>query len=326
MNLELKERLTKILKIAYQEDWSDRSFSLIKAHVCVELSSILYEDVHDYELKKASRIHLIASDAYRNLIRSKKCTNLIDDLIGNEITIEEFPVRFFVVRGRYALVLGIYMPMTKPKGDVVILAVRGTVSTRLWDWKANLDKRKFYVPNTGSFGLAHSDHFYQRSFEIVNSSFGDENILNFNSITGNFIGDCFFHRGFFQSIVPHFASIDDELDKLNTKNHHRLVWTGHSLGGAMAAIGNALSHISVVEPYGFSCSGLGRGSIGAYTFGMPRYCGLGAVCSFTNPYHIYNKHDIVPSLPTRKMGFSDCSRTRNNRYRNRSPFGAHGRF
>ena len=46
----------------------------------------------------------------------------------------------------------------------------------------------------------------------------------------------------------------------------------------------------------------------AYTFGMPRYCGLGSVCSFPGPHHIYRKEDLVPTVPLRKMGFSDSSK------------------
>ena len=46
----------------------------------------------------------------------------------------------------------------------------------------------------------------------------------------------------------------------------------------------------------------------AYTFGMPRYCGLGSVCIFPGPHHIYRKEDIVPTVPLRSMGFSDSSK------------------
>lgn len=41
---------------------------------------------------------------------------------------------------------------------------------------------------------------------------------------------------------------------------------------------------------------------------MPRYCGLGAVCCFAGPHHIYKARDLVPTVPLRRMGFADCSR------------------
>ncbi len=277
MDSALRNRISKILQVAYRQDWTDRSFSLEKAHVCVELSAIVYEDVQEHELKKASRIHLFASDAYRKLIESGKCNNVIDQLIGAGGGIGgDFPASFFIVRGRYALILGMFF------NDVLILAVRGTVFRRLWDWKANVDTKKFYVPN--SLFCDFPDRF----------------------ITLKASSDCFFHRGFFESVVPQFGSIANEIKKLNVKSTPTVVWTGHSLGGAMAATGNALSN-----NYWSRRSWLSddlSGSVGAYTFGMPRYCGLGAVCSFPVPHHVYNKRDLVPTVPLRKMGFADCSR------------------
>ena len=74
----------------------------------------------------------------------------------------------------------------------------------------------------------------------------------------------------------------------------------------MAAIGNAISgarnlDTRLVKEFPYNTGG-------AYTFGMPRYGGLGAICSFDGPYHIYKKRDLVPTVPLRSMGFSDCSR------------------
>ena len=41
---------------------------------------------------------------------------------------------------------------------------------------------------------------------------------------------------------------------------------------------------------------------------MPRYCGLGSVCTLPGPYHIYKKSDLIPTVPLRTMGYADCSR------------------
>lgn len=270
MDNTLRNRINGILSLAYQEDWSDRSFSLKKARICAELCSLVYEDVQEYELKKASRIHLFASDNYRRIIESGKPTSILG-LLGEGSS----EARFFVVRSRYAVILGTCL------GDVVILSVRGTVFRRLWDWKANVDAAKYYA--TGSK--------YRR-------------LLEFGCIGS---AEQFFHRGFFESIVPQFASISDAISRNATRgNEPQIVWTGHSLGGAMAAIGNAiydsrLAHMWFVESM--------RGNVvGAYTFGMPRYCGLGAICCFTGPHHVYKKEDLVPTLPLRSMGFVDCGR------------------
>lgn len=270
MDSALRNRLNEILNRAFQEDWNDKSFSLKKAHVCAELSSIVYEDVQEYELKKASRIHLFASDKYRKIINSGKATSVL-----NSLSEGEFEARFFVIRGRYSLILGTCFR------DVVILTVRGTVFRRLWDWKANVDAEKYY--------LRGSAHFHP--FELGFVGFDDQ----------------FFHRGFFESIVPQFPSIADQIKKhMASSSEIKIVWAGHSLGGAMAAIGNAF-YLSRIARMCFAEEMPGS-VVGAYTFGMPRYCGLGGICSFAGPHHIYKKRDLVPTVPLRKMGFVDCCR------------------
>lgn len=270
MDSRLRNRLNEILNRAFQEDWGDESFSLKKAHVCAELSSIVYEDVQEYELKKASRIHLFASDTYRNRIKSSRAVSILNSLEeGN------FDARFFVIRGRYALILGTCFR------DVVILAVRGTVFRRLWDWKANVDAEKYYIRGSANF----------HPFESWVAGFDDP----------------FFHRGFFESIVPQFASIADKIkDCMASWSELKIAWTGHSLGGAMAAIGNAFYN----SPIARICfpEEMPGSVVGAYTFGMPRYCGLGGICCFAGPHHIYTKRDIVPTVPLRRMGFVDCCR------------------
>ncbi len=267
MDNAVKNRLRKIISLAYKQNWSDKKFSLEKAHVCAELSSIVYEDVQEYEIKKASRIHLFASDAYKKIVSSGKSNAIFSNF--DEVNLE---ASFFVVRGRYAVILGMCFD------DVIILTVRGTVFRKLWDWKANVDSKKFFVKYADYF-----NPFGLRTFEFE---------------------DQFFHKGFFESIVPQFPSIFDEVRK-NTasKKEIKIVWTGHSLGGAMAAIGNALFQTVTVDSDRKMLV-----TTDAYTFGMPRYCGLGTICKFPGPHHIYKKKDIIPTIPTRKMGFSDCCR------------------
>ncbi|WP_087142808.1 lipase family protein [Crenothrix polyspora] len=270
MDSALRSRLSKIISLSYEQDWSDESFSLKKAHVCAELSSIVYEDVQKYELKKASRIHLFASDTYRRLINSGKANSILSSLDESNLD-----AQFFVVRGRYALILGTCF------NNVVILTVRGTVFRRLWDWKANVDAERFYLQGNANL----------YPFEFGFMKFDDQ----------------FFHRGFFESIVPQLPSITDEIQKrMNSTSDLKIVWAGHSLGGAMAAIGNALCRSDIARR--FFVERMPGSVVGAYTFGMPRYCGLGAISCFAGPYHVYKAMDIVPTVPLRNMGFVDCCR------------------
>lgn len=270
MDAKLRNRLRTIINLAYQQDWNDASFSLKKAQVCVELSSIVYEDVQEYELKKASRIHLFASDTYRGLIARRTANSILDGLgeAGADAS-------FFAVRGRYALVLGTILK------DVVILAIRGTVFRKLWDWKANIDAEKHHVhisPRVYPFDYDHIE-----------------------------LDDQFFHRVFFESVIPQFAPISEHIKQRNNPtNDLKVVWTGHSLGGAMAAVGYAIHGACNTRTW--STKEIPGHATCAYTFGMPRYCGLGSVCNFPGPHHIYRKEDLVPTVPLRKMGFCDSSR------------------
>lgn len=269
MEFEIQDRLRNILKLAHAENWNNASFSLKKAHVCAELSALVYEDVEEYELKRSSRIHLFASDRYRRIVDSGKPRLILSTFEGGGFDDGEVPTRFFSIRGRYAVVSATVFR------DVVILAIRGTVASRLWDWKANINSKRHYVDFPYSwqhYGIRSDTHF--------------------------------FHKGFYEAIVPQFHSISDEIKK-RVGGPANIVWTGHSLGGAMAAIGHAMSG----PRSGFHMGQRwGLDSTSAYAFGMPRYGGSGMTCDFDGPFHIFNARDVVPTVPLRSQGFSDCSR------------------
>ena len=114
---------------------------------------------------------------------------------------------------------------------------------------------------------------------------------------------CFFHRGFFKAIAACFEELGEKLMALD-RNNVPIYVTGHSLGGAMAAILHALW-----APNGTSQTGYHGAVIhSAYTFGMPRYGNWRAVIEFPQPYHLYNAEDIVPSVPPTWLGFDSCLR------------------
>lgn len=112
-----------------------------------------------------------------------------------------------------------------------------------------------------------------------------------------------FHRGFFRAIYSCFQPMSSELLKLNPAEAPVYV-TGHSVGGALAAIANATwvttrdtaSEPKALRPH--SC----------YVFGMPRYGNLTAMLTCREPFHVYNEKDIVPTVPPRWLGFDGCTR------------------
>jgi predicted lipase len=254
MEKDTELRLRAILTAARAQPWDNPSFDLARAQVCAELSALVYKEVKEYELKRASRIHLFASDAFRRQIEAKQPSAPLSTLVS-----EQFDARTFLVSSRYAITFGVILP------KVVLIAIRGTVFLRLWDWRANVDCRRLQVRPDWN-----------------------------RSLNGALDAQIFFHQGFFEAIVPQLETIAHHLHDVDEVTQP-LVWTGHSLGGAMAAVGHYLTQQkSDVD------------SQSAYTFGMPRFGSIGAVCAATNVHHIYKERDVVPTLPTRRMGFADA--------------------
>ncbi len=108
-----------------------------------------------------------------------------------------------------------------------------------------------------------------------------------------------FHRGFYGAVESVREELYAELSK-----HDATVpvyVTGHSLGGAMAAIIHAIScecrcgivHVGVHETHS------------SYTYGMPRYADRKAVTECRGPYHVLKADDVVPRVPPRWLGYAD---------------------
>src|SRR5690348_7299948 len=126
MDTAIKSRLDWILTLANQQNWDDERFSPHKSLVCAELCALVYNELREYEIKRASRIHLFASEVFRRQVESGRPRLVLSDLAAGG----QFEARTFLVTSRYAVTLGIRLP------NVTFLAIRGTVLLRLWDWRA----------------------------------------------------------------------------------------------------------------------------------------------------------------------------------------------
>jgi hypothetical protein len=260
MDEKLRERINSIMVIANGLDWTQPEFSVKKAQVCAELCALVYNHVRPYELKKASRIHLFASNEFRAIVASGSGNSIQEELLASELGSTSF-----ILAGRYVIILGVRL------SKVLLLTVRGTVMSRLWDWRANVDTRKYY-----------------QSFD-----------------SNKIVTDTYYHWGFLNAIAPQFPSIADKIVETDSTDYNiPIVWTGHSLGGAMAATAHSINKISrqlrATTNHFYSKY--------AYTFGMPRYAGLGVIVNTLGPYHLYKRQDLVPTVPLRSMGFSDPTR------------------
>jgi hypothetical protein len=110
---------------------------------------------------------------------------------------------------------------------------------------------------------------------------------------GNQIGDRF-HSGFYNEARKLFVLLREDLASRSRPNKGprdpRLYLSGHSLGGAIAAILNQRD----MAP-----------AAGCYTFGTPRICSGGYLPRISQPFAIRRELDLVPHLPPKSFGYAD---------------------
>jgi hypothetical protein len=105
------------------------------------------------------------------------------------------------------------------------------------------------------------------------------------------------HAGFWTAATESLPNLLDEVQKRRSPQS-RVYVTGHSLGGAIAAILFKLPELAAFS---------------GYTFGMPRYGSEAAmeVGARSNAlHHIIDRLDVVPMLPFRCLGFGEPERRR----------------
>jgi hypothetical protein len=158
--------------------------------------------------------------------------------------------------------------------DLVVIAVRGTVPLYFFDWRIDLSTRKEYF----SFGSARG----------------------------------FLHQGFYNETLasaPRLAEVLTRFGAFKSNGADMKVYvTGHSLGGAIAALLHGLwirdQGTRMVTPAASSLNGANRYvTHSAYTFGMPRIADAEVARRLRGVYRVRNQYDPVPSLPPSLMGF-----------------------
>ena len=154
--------------------------------------------------------------------------------------------------------------------DVVFISMRGTESFK--DWRKNLKFRKI-TPSR-----------YVR----------DESKVKL-------------HKGFYFEVDSFMDTLVAEIRERGWQDK-KIYITGHSLGGALAALTYALridGFHYFYDDYLYHRKGL-LNIVSCYTFGMPRWGNEAAIEHFPSPYHVFVSNDIVPSLPPKRFGFDDC--------------------
>jgi hypothetical protein len=117
------------------------------------------------------------------------------------------------------------------------------------------------------------------------------------------------HRGFFEAVIECFDEVLDRVASINDQNVPVYI-TGHSLGGAMAAIFHARLAEQEFHPRRRHRTHRIAPSLSCFTFGMPRYGNILATSLLPQPHHIFNELDWIPTLPPKFLGFADSANER----------------
>lgn len=188
----------------------------------------------------------------------------------------------FIIHGHYSVIVGVMID------SILFIAIRGTSAL----YKSSL----FYDIGTDLNFIPITVNKYSREAKVK------------------------LHRGFFRAAAENIHSLRQEIRKITTKYQDKIYIyiTGHSLGGAMAAILYEL--LSGHRSNDFECAVCKYGNnsnkqlcdsylnnyvYSAYCFGAPRYGNIWAISSFNRPYNIQHRRDPVPKLPPKILGYSD---------------------
>lgn len=159
--------------------------------------------------------------------------------------------------------------------DMIFVGFRGT--SNMADWAINL----FGIGRTGPLKTPLETEYYARKSHRMMDSTSDRI-------------DARVHAGFYRVAQALCQPLSEEINKLQQKHRERhdnnypdVIFTGHSLGGALAL-----------------CSGLRISHRAIYTFGMPRACEGDLIAELPACHYRYVlEGDPVPNLPPESFGF-----------------------
>ena len=224
----------------------------------------------EFSLEKAYVCALFSELAYKRLadfeLDDAKRANLIPCAAHRKIAAgtEKFDFDAVFARaeiGPYFAVIRRYSIIIGVRApNVIFVSMRGT--SNLYDLLVDIDARDLMHSDGGDFGS--------------------------------------FHSGFYQAVEECRRPVIRKLAEFLKRDDLPVYVTGHSLGGAMAAIVYAIwkDGLTITEN---TQKPLNIHS--AYAFGMPRYGDENAVKRFRLAYHLLNMEDPIPNLPPQWTGF-----------------------
>lgn len=207
----------------------------------------------EFEIDARKRAKSVPCSAYTEIVLRGEPTSVEQYLRAGDFD------DFFVVEDRGVVAVGIRIR------DLMFIGFRGTASW--YDWKINVCASMVNVriipwlipPAIRVYGI---------------------------------VGDYRIHRRFGEEAIRIVPRIKEKISKTNIDQVKNLFFSGHSLGGAVAAL---TRNFMVQEPHS------------TIMLGSPRYCdAAGYLCAGGSlPTHIRRVEDIVPFVPPRRLGYAD---------------------
>ena len=168
-------------------------------------------------------------------------------------------------------------------------------STQLFHFETEKNELVFVCRGTSDKSDVYTDLYAikHKLYEVIYSNkYLSDNMNNKKRVKENIS----VHRGFYKQYLTVKDIIRDRVRdyiKLEGIENKKVIFAGHSLGGALATIGSLLTAVHVPENVEIEC----------FTFGSPRVGNSGFVSVFekyvkTN-HRIVNMIDPVPMIPTR---------------------------
>ena len=267
-----KKNLADILSEVYKQaetDWSSCIFSWPKAYLSSLISLATYHHIPEYEVRDANRLNIVPCSGYGSIVQAVQFIEASQVYQISNLEGSSFKFQFIEREMVVALVA------STPKA--IFIALRGTEKQFHYFLFPGITMLKDWVTNLQAGRI----HYPNRRQDL-------------------------FHKGFYQAVESIY---DEVLQMVSVMPKLPIYITGHSLGGAMAAILYArwLDEISSAKAYDkFNYKNDLINPLVCYAFGMPRYGNTTTIKDLANPYHIYNEKDGVPTLPPRILGYSDA--------------------
>lgn len=232
----------------------------VLAYLCALFAELPYHHIPELEFETKKRAKIISSKAYREILANKVAggVNVTHSLAGLRYEEGAEQEGFVIAESDGAIAIGFIFDR------LLFIGFRGTIKTLFYDWKVNIKTEKVPISS------------YQRNF-----------ISKIRKIRPGK-----FHKGFADEARRISSEIIAKLSDRQIKDVEAIYLTGHSLGGAVAAISQEF--IRFTETF-------------VYTYGAPRYCDLDAKEShpFNVPIMYRREGDLVPTVPPLKWDYAD---------------------